>query len=279
MKKTRLYYYALCLLVCVGFPAYSQQLLLQHRLQAPGAYMPDEHFDWMDMDGDGDLDLFTKDVPSSSALIYLNEQGTIQLDPNVVTSDMGVRSYRLADWNADGLPDLLIHAGSTNQLFVRYNLGGLSFGPPQYMGTTIGDLFVYHIKDLNGDGFPEMYASAYNGIYHSTTFYEILQNNNGVPSITYQYQATLEQGFTYEFADMDGDGTVEHISAALIDPSQSNQSRLYIRSHAGNFQYVPIDSTDIGIMNQYALYATDLDGDGRSEIIYQTSQYNWRLIR
>jgi len=269
-KQTLLFSGLLCWLFAPK--ANAQQLLIEHQLFAPGTYAPGQALEMADMDGDGDLDLFTKDHASSSALIYLNQQGIMDSLPQVIESDIILRTYSLTDWNADGLPDLLIDNYSAPKIYIRYNLGGLNFGPAQLLLDGSNFIYLYQ-KDLNNDGFVDLY-NLYSSV-NNPTLILVFENNGGLPSAT-PIQRNWQTGTTVGFGDLDGDGKLEQIISNAIG---GFYTELLILRDTGNYDFVIDQTINIVDFSYGLIQVVDLDKDGRSEIIYVSADVSWRIIR
>ncbi len=270
LKQTLLFSGLLCWLFAPK--ANAQQLLIEHQLFAPGTYAPGQALEMADMDGDGDLDLFTKDHASSSALIYLNQQGIMDSLPQVIESDIILRTYSLTDWNADGLPDLLIDNYSAPKIYIRYNLGGLNFGPAQLLLDGSDFIYLYQ-KDLNNDGFVDLY-NLYSSV-NNPTLILVFENNGGLPSAT-PIQRNWQTGTTVGFGDLDGDGKLEQIISNAIG---GFYTELLILRDTGNYDFVIDQTINIVDFSYGLIQVVDLDKDGRSEIIYVSADVSWRIIR
>lgn len=66
---------------------------------------------WLDVDGDGDLDLFVANEIRDGApsVLYINEDGNFRAEVgSPLGSEFPVRSTSWADWNNDGDPDVMV---------------------------------------------------------------------------------------------------------------------------------------------------------------------------
>lgn len=256
------------LLTTLVFNLQAQQLLLPRELQAPGTYVPDQKIELADIDGDGDLDLFTKDASSSKALIYLNQQGVMDSIPQVIAADIDIRHYVLEDWNADGLPDLICENHNNGDIYLRFNQGGLVFGNSMPLGLNSNLEYLFR-KDLNGDGFVDLYD-----FYGDLNIY---QNNNGDASFTHTFlPASNFITGGGDLADLDGDGIAEAILHGEAFPFTFEN--IYILRNTGNYQFTFTDTLVIADRIE-SLRLFDLNGDNGSEIIYLLDNGDWRVIR
>jgi hypothetical protein len=127
----------------------------------------------VDIDGDGDLDLFIgrssseNQSPAQGSLFFYRNDGTAQIPnfhyvtSNYIAWDCGYGSSpRFMDFNNDSLPDLVSRAGS--HLILYRNIG--TFGNPifSYQTTNLGNIAVVDLVpwfvDINGDGLLDLFA-------------------------------------------------------------------------------------------------------------------------
>jgi len=194
----------------------------------------------VDIDGDGDLDLFVGRSPNSSGssigpgdLYFLRNDGTAQssnfgfITANYLTYDMGNFSYpKLVDIDADGDPDLFNH--SSYHLELWRNQGSL--GEPRFIFETdnFQQLSVTDIKpwfvDLDGDsdydllagegaipGPPGLFHFQNQGTPQNPQF--TLITSDLLPGIFTQFSACL-----YPMtADIDADGDQDIFVADMND--------------------------------------------------------------
>ncbi|WP_041596899.1 FG-GAP-like repeat-containing protein [Granulicella tundricola] len=123
-----------------------------------------------DFDGDGkpDLALVTEyqlpysfsyqGVPSCVWIYYGKGDGTFIAPVQAGCFAHSYTSFKAADLNGDGLPDLVLQTASSLNTFavgIVHSAAGRTFGPEicYTAGALSGDLF---IKDLNGDGRPDL---------------------------------------------------------------------------------------------------------------------------
>ena len=101
--------------------------------------------DFLDIDGDGDLDAFGRSTQYEVA-IGLND-GTGRFGPAVRTSGLGGQETTWGDFNGDGKLDLL-ESGFNLALYL--GTGNGSFGPPSQVAS--GYIPIAAIGDFDGDG-------------------------------------------------------------------------------------------------------------------------------
>ena len=123
----------------------------------------------MDFDGDGRLDLLSGSNSADKAAFHLfrrkkdgswAERRRIEVTPeNKVTTLMGGSFVTAADWNGDGVPDLLVRQGMGNGILVA--LGPFKDNKPIALTHEIdfapkGFVFDFAIADWDRDGKPDL---------------------------------------------------------------------------------------------------------------------------
>jgi hypothetical protein len=231
-----------------------------------------------DWDGDGDLDLLTgdgygwpkilinhgtRDKPAfDEAQPILSEGKPIRLLRNQILGskhwhNMGYLYPAFVDWDADGLPDLVL-PNETNRIFWYKNVGSRAepkFGPQQ---------------QIICDGFPDSPE-------RRAATAKLTEQPDAV------YPPEKDQPFAWRtgaaLADYNGDGLMDMITA----DSQTRQAVLFVqyRDAKGTLRLKrdrelklpdghPIDETAVGRSNHWtdSYRAVDWDGDGLVDLVY-----------
>ncbi|MBK6993654.1 MAG: VCBS repeat-containing protein [Lewinellaceae bacterium] len=189
--------------------------------------------------------------------------------PQAIDSEIEMRYYFLTDWNADGLPDFLMQRYSNSDTYLRFNLGGLNFGPLTLLpGASGTDNYLQ--KDINNDGFVDLYS-----INSNQASIQVLENNDGLPSVT-EIQRNWQEGVSEGFGDIDGDGKLEQVVA---NATNGFYTEILILRDIGNYDFVIDETINLVGYSYYFFNLVDLDLDGRSEIIYLSTDVSWRIIR
>jgi hypothetical protein len=118
-----------------------------------------------DLRKDGKFDLVVPDNNYSSLYVLLgNGDGTFG-SPTTITTEDVLQSVSIADWNADGIPDLIVpiygNEDSTDTVSVFPGNGDGTFGANTDY-TVGGNPYWVAIADFNGDGLPDMAAISTN---------------------------------------------------------------------------------------------------------------------
>ncbi|MCD4706662.1 MAG: T9SS type A sorting domain-containing protein [Candidatus Sabulitectum sp.] len=155
-----------------------------------------------DLDGDGDLEII---VSAKSGYIHvLHHDGTPMSGwpkPSGVTG--GFRAPTVYDLDGDNVPEIMI--GSPSNVNVWHADGSIMSGFPQPVGGNITSTLA--VGDITGDGLPEIFAEALNGMLYS-----------------FQIDGTVTPGWPVTFGlsnsyaapsigDIDGDGLSEVLVA------------------------------------------------------------------
>jgi hypothetical protein len=163
-----------------------------------------------DFDDDGSLDVF---VAYQSTVqyqaFYGHGDGTFE-SPRVIWGLIPTASFKPADMNGDGLPDLIV--GSPYGTAVLRNLDNRDFGDPLTYSATLYDLAVV---DLTGDGKLDVLSATACDIHTWT--------GSGIGTLVTDWYA--DQGGCYAYyasppsavagADFDGDGRTDALLAGF----------------------------------------------------------------
>jgi hypothetical protein len=235
-----------------------------------------------DLDGDGDLDLFTSD--GRGLVHYWENQGTPTIPNFVHITDSlggidvpGMSYLDLCDIDADGDYDLFISAALWGTIYFFRNTGtpqqwNFQQESTQFASINVGDHPHPRFVDIDGDGVYDLFVgNGYGNVYY--------YHNDGTPQQWDFHLMTsnflnLDVGdlAAPEFADIDGDSSLDFFCGMETDWNVNNQGDIYYYHNAGtpqqsNFQYVTncYTSIDEGVGSQPFL--VDLDADGDKDLV------------
>jgi hypothetical protein len=208
-----------------------------------------------DLDGDGRLDAVAGnwDEPTVSVL-FGNGDGTLS-DRHDVASN-GAKSVAVADLNHDGKADMAAGSDFGPVISVNLSLGNRTFSP-RVDYATAGSISNLEMRDMNGDGNPDLVATNGGGV-------SVLPGNgDGTFGTRGDYAAGL-QAIGLAIADLNGDGKQDII---LSSPNLNTVSVL-VGAGDGTF---PTHVEYAGGSHPGSLVARDLDGDGKADLVARNS--------
>jgi uncharacterized repeat protein (TIGR01451 family) len=252
------------LLSLVWITTFGQSPFITHNY--PKVSTPDmsPRIDFYDMDNDGDEDLVS--WPEYTSIpIRIHLSNGIAIDSlNYIEIETQITGS-LADWDQDGLMDIVGEDQGYSNFKVIRNLGGMSFAPEQTVATfSLNDATVCN---LDSDGFPDLASWSLNSI-------QLFRNIDGF-STPQTYNITsptqLNSNSSITFSDIENDGLKE-----MFVRNQMN--KIYIYTQTGTFNYVLEDSivsTTLGNPVSSSIDFTDLNNDGYGELIVRNG---WNVI-
>jgi FG-GAP-like repeat/ASPIC and UnbV len=183
---------------------------------------------WFDMDGDGDLDLFTANQNGDRDGLFRNDQGKFQdiaiglnMDQPRRPVEEGSVGCAVTDFDTDGDLDLYV-ATYGNDLLYRNNGDGSFTDVAAGMGVKLREHMVSGAwGDVQNDGRPDLYTVGYVWGEPGRPDYLFINEGtrftNQVPAIMVQHDGD----HSVQWADFDQDGDLD-LALTNSDPSGSH---------------------------------------------------------
>jgi len=229
-----------------------------------------------DIDGDGKPDMVV--ITQGNTLSFyrnISANGVISSTSFATKIDVALpytpQSFRIADINADGKPDIIVVCA--NDLITLRNTslpGSISMASAlDFYSNTIVDV---SIVDLDGDGRPEIVALL-NGneytIYRNTSVNGNADGTSFTP--TNIYITTNYAPSKIAFGDMDGDGKMDIVvTTQQITPSPAyGYSSVMVYRNTSSVGSISLAAPVTTTVSPYptALSLSDIDGDGKLDIL------------
>lgn len=176
---------------------------------------------WFDMDGDGDLDVFTANQNGDRDGMFRNDgerfnDVAMELDidqPRRPTQDGSV-GCAVTDYDTDGDIDLYVAEYGHDSLF-RNNGDGTFTDVAEQMGVDIYDHIVTGVwGDVNNDGKPDLYTVGYVNRQPGAKDYLLLNLGDRFEDVMPHVIAANDADHGVQFADFDNDGDLDLALAA-----------------------------------------------------------------
>lgn len=241
-----------------------------------------------DFNQDGRVDIATSDTGNDQVTILENNSpdvNSVSFTPREIDINANTRWVRCRDLNGDGLADLIFSASNTDankeRVYIYQNIstpgGNITFALPNPpLSYTIDGTLAARmdIKDLDGDGKPELVAVAIS----SDGGVSVFRNTSSAGSISYDPMPILpfeQLGISsvelssVDLEDLDNDGKAE------IIVSEDERSGVYVLRNASTPGNISFDSQlSLSTSGQTTnMRAADLDGDMLPEIIIVNGTY------
>jgi len=226
-----------------------------------------------DVNGDGHPDLVVGNDLSIGVLLG-NGNGTFR--PAVTYASGGLDmtySLAVADLNRDGNLDVVVANGYLNYfkggtVGVLLGNGDGTFQPVVDYNSGGPVSFCAVIRDLNGDGKPDLVVAGY------TSMSVLLGNGDGT------FQAPMvsdEAGWVHMIAvaDVDGDGTPDLVGAYLCAAPNCTTSWIGVQKGNGDGTFQPAVAYPSG-GPAFAVTVADLNGDGNADLLVSDTGGNNR---
>jgi FG-GAP-like repeat len=217
-----------------------------------------------DLDRDGDLDVLTSSASNDEIAWYENSDGSGHFGPQQILTSLaaGVASVLVADLDGDGDLDLLAVLPGSDEIAWLTNLDGEGgFGSLQILSSSATGIASVFAADIDTDGDLDVLAA-------STGSGEIgwFENTDGAGHFaSQQLVSTSANGVTSVLAaDLDGDGDLDAIAAALGNAEIAWYENETIHRSAHFPDRSAIFEMATGART---VVAADLDGDGDLDLL------------
>ena len=223
-----------------------------------------------DLDGDGNLDVVgSKDF---AGVVLLYGDGAGAFTAGAAPAITGSMSVNVADFNADGLPDLIGPDFLDDRMIAFENLGGRTWsaniGPTGTHPYQLVSEITPSALDLYGNGNLDQVAA-----YHASSGYTppmtlVIFEGTGAPGSPSWSMRTLDElpyrGLPVGAADLDDDG---HLDIFVGGSSGALGFRAYRGDGQGDFTAAETVPYTYGVGSRNSFSVVDFNGDGTSDII------------
>jgi hypothetical protein len=190
------------------------------------------------------------------------------LPKNDITTSYYPHAISIADFNNDGKPDVVVAKGSSSTVSVLTNTSSnntVSFSTPLELTAAGNSHECAATGDLDGDGKPDLVtANTWN-----TSSISVFRNTTSGATISFALKAdyaTDNGPYSVAISDINGDGKPDIITA---NNGSDHISLFKNTSTPGNISFD--NRIDISApTSPFSITASDLDGDGKPELIYTT---------
>lgn len=233
--------------------------------ERPALNLSVAQFERADIDGDAREELVGA---QGNTISFLRREGNGQWTA-LRTLDTGgfIVDWQLVDLNGDGRADLLWVSSPTAGVYElawsRQESGG--FGPVQRrtLGSNLNDTPRLVLGDLDGDGRPDAALALRNVIGGTQNIAVLRQDATGAFAAEALYTTTFNPD-ALAVADIDGDGRAD----LLVGHGSSAGLGVYLQTAAGTLQAERLfEATSDYYRAIRALAATDVNGDGRPDVV------------
>ncbi|MDP6763678.1 MAG: VCBS repeat-containing protein [Planctomycetota bacterium] len=213
-----------------------------------------------DLDGDGDADVLS----ASGYYVSWYENlggGAFGAQQSIEDPFFGANCVYASDLDGDGDRDVLWASPLDGKVASHENLGGGAFGPENVIATGFLLPASVYATDLDGDGDADV-------LWVSGDTLAWNENLGGGSFGPTQVISSISGGFFFGShsvyaTDLDGDGDADVVSADYFNDEIAWYENL--SEYGGGFG--PQQVIAISVVAAFAVYATDLDGDGDADVL------------
>jgi hypothetical protein len=234
-----------------------------------------------DVNGDGRSDLIWNETAETNRVYVAlgNADGTFQFLPAQDHPDEGWGGFEtlVGDVNGDGRTDLVwspVEETGRVAVALANSDGTWLFLPAQEHAYAGQAGFEMLIGDVNGDGRADL---VWNACQETNRTIVALASNDGTLAFLPPQERAEPgwQGFTAHIADMDGDGRDDLVWNKV---GTNNRTYLGLGTSEGILRFLPAQDHPEQGWEGYRLLLGDIDGDGRSDLVWNAVQEGNRIV-
>jgi sugar lactone lactonase YvrE len=216
-----------------------------------------------DLNADGKLDLIVHNLYSSLILLG-NGDGTFTQGP--VTAFGNVLA--VADFNGDGIPDLISGPTTTNIAMVYLGNGDGTFRQGETLGSSSSSFTLGAVGDFNGDGIPDIALAG--SAYSAATIF-LGKGDGTFTAVTGASNPAVNSPGAIAAADFNGDGKLDLVmtNGNSYSNLQNPDLIVLLGNGDGTFNAVP---GDVQLPSTWSLAIADLTGSGTPDVVTGTGR-------
>lgn len=219
-----------------------------------------------DLNGDGHPDIAVSENDGDRLFIFKNNGGFAFTIQSIKLTGKRLKRVAIADLDLDGKPEVIITDKGSNIITLLPNLStftDITFNTPVDITIPgIASTDALEVKDLNGNGLPEIITSQFN----TTTNIFICENKSTAGIFNFSDITTLTVNsivVNIKAGDLDGDGKPDLAATRLLG---SDMIVFLNQSTGTQFGFSALTSIQTGT-RPWGLDLGDLDGDGKIDIV------------
>ncbi|MCP3914921.1 MAG: VCBS repeat-containing protein [bacterium] len=217
----------------------------------------------VDVDGDGLRDIVTSDQILEDLIWYRGQAGgTFAAGAVLLTASRDIQSLAFADLDGDLDLDLVYGGPYDGDLVLRERLASLQFGPEVLLDGAASGLRRIELVDLDQDGDRDVATCALDWGSPTATRTAWYANQGGLSFGASQVLGTGAGGSDLFAADVDGDGTVDLVTASNFSGDVG-----WFRGQGGG-AFAPRAIVVQDARGPITATAADFDGDGDTDFVY-----------
>ena len=253
-----------------------------------------------DVNGDGKLDIvvanFSKnDRPPGGTftggvgVLLGNGDGTFQPAQSYSSGGYYANAIAIADINGDGKPDLIVvnecltaancPSGTSGGVSVLIGKGDGTFQAAQRYSSGSSGAFDLRVRDLNGDGNPDVVVVNACDECANGEIGILLGNGDGSFQEAITYNSGGEGPISFDLSDIDGDGKIDMVvSNACFEQCTGEGAgdlAVFLGNGDGTFR-----TPNIYQSNQYSGYLAlaDVNGDGKPDLLLASERVDMLVM-
>ncbi len=223
----------------------------------------------VDIDQDGDLDMISTGLSNEGkgeiAIRKNNGDGSFGAVIHYSAEEIYSKALELADIDGDGDLDM-ITAGQgidEGEATIRRNNGSGLFGDAERYSTEFYGSFALQLSDIDDDGDLDLITGGNGG---ATGYASIRKNlGDGTFGKSVQYSTETNGSNAIKFADIDGDGSLDMVTAGYA--GYGSGGKVTIRRNVGDGTFLSALQYSTEAFGSFALQVADLDRDGVLDIV------------